>query len=95
MSEVVTTEDTFTRSAGKQLLFFALASVGGIGALMYALAWASSLTGATASSSVAVDPDTKTVTLFLREEPPQLNSSLSTDQVSGMPATESPRARRM
>jgi oligopeptide transport system substrate-binding protein len=84
MNTIVTTEDSFTRSAGKQLLFFALGSIGGIGILMYALAWASSLTGATATANVAVDPTTKTVTLFLREEPPQLNSSLSTDQVSGM-----------
>jgi oligopeptide transport system substrate-binding protein len=30
-----------------------------------------------------VDPATNTITVFLREEPPQLNSSLSTDQVSG------------
>ncbi|MDH3643749.1 MAG: peptide ABC transporter substrate-binding protein [Gammaproteobacteria bacterium] len=84
MNTVVTTEDSFTRSAGKQLLLFALGSVGGIGILMYTLAWASSLTGATATSSVAVDPESKTVTLFLREEPPQLDSSRSTDQVSGM-----------
>jgi len=84
LSTALSTEDSFTRSAGKQLVFFALGSVGGIGILMYALAWASSLTGATATANVAVDPQTKTVTLFLSQEPPQLNSSLATDQVSGM-----------
>jgi len=84
VNTVVTTEDSFVRSAGKQLALFALASVGGIGILMYTLAWASSLTGATATSKVAVDPKTGTVTLFLSQEPPQLNASLATDQVSGM-----------
>ena len=84
MNTVVTTEGSFVRSAGRQLLFFALGSIGGVAILMYTLAWASSLTGATATSEVGVDPITKTVTLYLREEPPQLNSSLATDQVSGM-----------
>ncbi len=84
MSTSVSSADSFTRSAGKQLLTFAVSSIGGVVILMYALSWASSLTGATATASVAVDPQTKTVTLFLSQEPPQLNSSLATDQVSGM-----------
>jgi oligopeptide transport system substrate-binding protein len=84
MNKIVTSENSFTRSAGKQLLYFALGSIGGIGILMYTLAWASSLTGATATADTAVDPATKTVTLFLSQEPPQLDSSRATDQVSGM-----------
>ncbi|HEY5680160.1 MAG TPA: peptide ABC transporter substrate-binding protein [Pseudomonadales bacterium] len=84
MTTVAGSEDTFNRSAGRQLLLFAAISIGSIGLLMYALAWASSLTGSGAGSEVAVDPETRTVTLFLREEPPQLNSSLATDMVSGM-----------
>ncbi|MEQ9004877.1 MAG: peptide ABC transporter substrate-binding protein, partial [Pseudomonadales bacterium] len=52
--------------------------------LMLGLAWASGMTGAGAGLSRGVDPTTGTITAVLREEPPQLNSSMSTDQVSGM-----------
>ena len=83
MSSVVTTEDSFTQAAGRQLLIFAALAIGGVAILMLSLSWASSLTGAASGSNDAVDPATGTLTVFLREEPPQLNSSLSTDQVSG------------
>ena len=83
MSEVVPSEDSFTSAAGKQLLIFAALAISGIAALMIGLSWASSLTGSASGSNDAVDPATNTITVFLREEPPQLNSSLSTDQVSG------------
>ena len=84
MKSAITTEDTFTKSAGRQLVGFAVVSVGGLTLLMLGLSWASSLTSSGSNNSDAVDPVTKTITSFLRTEPPQLNSSLSTDQVSGM-----------
>ena len=77
-------EDSFSKSAGRQLLIFALLSITGVGALMVTLSWASSLTGASAGSQIGVDPDLNMITLTLREEPPQLNSTLQTDTVSGM-----------
>jgi oligopeptide transport system substrate-binding protein len=83
MSEVVPSEDSFTSAAGKQLLIFAALAISGIAVLMMGLSWASSLTGAASGGNNAVDPATNSITVFLREEPPQLNSSLSTDQVSG------------
>ncbi|MEM8766022.1 MAG: peptide ABC transporter substrate-binding protein [Pseudomonadota bacterium] len=83
MSSVVTSEDSFTKAAGKQLLLFFLAAFGGLSLLLMLLSWASSLTGGASGSNDAVDPATNTITVFLREEPPQLNSSLSTDVVSG------------
>ena len=83
MSTVTTPEDSFTSAAGKQLFIFAALAIAGITALMLTLSWASSLTGAASGSNDAVDPASNTLTVFLREEPPQLNSSLSTDQVSG------------
>ncbi len=83
MSEVVPSEDSFTSAAGKQLLIFAALAIGGIALLMFLLSWASSLTGAASGANNAVDPASNAITVFLREEPPQLNSSLSTDQVSG------------
>ena len=51
---------------------------------MLGLSWASSLTGAASGNANAVDAASKTITAFLREEPPQLDSSRATDQVSGM-----------
>ncbi len=83
MSDAITSEDSLTRAAGRQLLTFAFFAIAGIALLMVGLAWASSLTGAASGGNNAVDPETGTLTVFLREEPPQLNSSLSTDQVSG------------
>jgi len=83
MSEVVPSEDSFTSAAGKQLLIFAALAFGGIALLMLGLSWASSLTGSASGGNNAVDVASNTITVFLREEPPQLNSSLSTDQVSG------------
>ncbi|TNF89798.1 MAG: peptide ABC transporter substrate-binding protein [Gammaproteobacteria bacterium] len=83
MSEVVPSEDSFTSAAGKQLLIFAALAIGGLALLMLGLSWASSLTGSASGGNNAVDPATNSITVFLREEPPQLNSSLSTDQVSG------------
>ena len=76
--------DSFSKSAGRQLLIYAFLSIAGIGALMVTLSWASSLTGASAGSQIGVDPELNMITLTLREEPPQLNSTLQTDQVSGM-----------
>jgi oligopeptide transport system substrate-binding protein len=84
VSELADNQRDFTRSAGRQLLLFAVLSVAGVAALMLGLAWASGMTGAGAGLSQGVDPVSRTVTAVLREEPPQLNSSLSTDQVSGM-----------
>lgn len=83
MSDTVTSEDSFTSAAGRQLFIFAALAIGAIVLLMVGLSWASSLTGSASGGRNAVDLDSNTLTVFLREEPPQLNSSLSTDQVSG------------
>lgn len=82
MSEITTNQDNFTRSAGRQLALFAVLSAAGVALLMVGLAWASSLTGSGTQAGAAVDPVSGTVTLALKEEPPQLNSTLATDQVS-------------
>lgn len=70
-------------SAGRQLLLIALGSILGIGLLMVGLSWASSLAGGTRAGK-GVDPATGTVTLALADEPPQMDSSRSTDGISGM-----------
>lgn len=66
------------RSPGRQLALYALIAVLAVAALMAALAWASGSDG----GASAVDPESKTITVLLGDEPPQLNSSLSADQIS-------------
>ena len=68
------------KSPGQQLLLLGLAGLVGGVLIMLALSWASGGSKANA----AVDPATKTVTLTLSQEPPNLDSSLTADQVSGM-----------
>lgn len=84
MSQIADNQRDFTRSAGRQLLLFGVVAISAVALLMLGLAWASGMTGAGAGLSSGVDPRSGTVTLVLREEPPQLDSSRSTDQVSGM-----------
>ncbi len=82
MSDIASNQDSFTRSAARQLLVFAVIAVAGIAALMVALSWAAGLTASGSAGGAAVDPVSKTVTLLLTEEPPQLNGTLATDTVS-------------
>ena len=83
MTEPFNDQDQFTRSAGRQLLLIAAATVIGLALLMFGLAWASNLSGG-GKISPGVDPASGTVTAFLADEPPQLNSSISTDTISAM-----------
>ena len=76
-------QDGFNRSAGRQLLLIAVASVVGIALLMLGLSWASSLAGG-ARIGKGIDAKTGTVTLALADEPPQLDSTRSTDGLSNM-----------
>ncbi len=83
MNEPVSNQDGFNRSAGRQLLLIAVGSVVGITLLMLGLSWASSLAGG-ARVSKGIDAATGTVTLALADEPPQLDSTRSTDTISSM-----------
>ena len=62
----------------------ALAGTASLVLLTFALSWAAGLTGGATHDVGAVDAATRTVTAVLREEPPQLDSTLATDQISGM-----------
>ena len=84
MSEVITdTGDSFTRAAGRQLILLALLAIASFVALAVLLGWLSRITSDTQSVSDAVDPLTGTITLATASEPPQLDSTRATDQVSG------------
>jgi oligopeptide transport system substrate-binding protein len=67
------------RTPGQQLALLGLGAVALFLLAMVGLSWA------TGQSSVApgVDPKTRTVTMALGNDPPQMNSSLSADSVSG------------
>ena len=75
-------KDVFNKTAGRQLVLLGLASIAGFVLLMAALAWASEAAGNSGAGD-ALDPVRGTITLALTEEPPQLDSTRATDQVSG------------
>jgi len=84
MSEVITDSgDSFTRAAGRQLFLLALFGIVGFIALAVLLGWLSKVTSGGDTLSEAVDPVTRTITLAIGSEPPQLDSTRATDQVSG------------
>ncbi len=70
-------QGNFRRTAGRQLIYLGLASLIGLGALMWSLASLSEGVAETALDAIA-----GSVTLALSEEPPQLDSSRATDTVS-------------
>lgn len=84
MSDVITDPgDSFTRTAGRQLAVFGLTAVASLAALMWLLGALSELTGSGAAGQDAVDARSRTITLSMAGEPPQLDSTLATDMVSG------------
>jgi oligopeptide transport system substrate-binding protein len=82
MTEIRTGSDSLSRAAIRQILWLTLAAVIGFVVLMAALSWASNLTGSGAESFGAVDIQKKAITLTLQEEPPQLDTTRSTDMIS-------------
>ena len=86
-TQAIGAEESFTRSAGKQLALFALIAIAGLAALMWLLNLLASLTASATGSSTAVDAANNTITIRLAEEPPQLDTTLLTDSVSGVVIT--------
>ena len=83
-SAVAAGQEAFNRSAGRQLALFALAAVLGFAGLMWLLNLLAGLTASAGGAGEAVDAENNAITVLLREEPPQLDSTLATDQVSGL-----------
>ena len=80
----IATEESFNRSAGKQLAVYALAALVVLALLMWLLNVLANLTASATGSSTAVDAANNTITIRLSEEPPQLDTTLLTDSVSGI-----------
>jgi oligopeptide transport system substrate-binding protein len=76
------TSDALTRTASTQLIWLGLAATIGFAMLMGLLYWVSTLTGSHTTTLNAIDAESGTVTLLLRTEPPQLDSTRATDSVS-------------
>ncbi len=76
------TSDALTRTASTQLIWLGLAATIGFAMLMGLLYWASALTGSRTATLDAIDAESGTITLLLRTEPPQLDSTRATDSVS-------------
>jgi oligopeptide transport system substrate-binding protein len=74
--------DSVNRAAMRQIAWLAVAGAAAFVLLMSLLSWASRLTGSGSDTVGAVDLKTKTITLALEEEPPQLDSTRSTDMIS-------------
>ena len=79
-----TTEESFNRSAGRRLAVYATLAVAVLALLMWLLNLLASLTASVTGSSTAVDAANNAITIRLTEEPPQLDTTLLTDAVSGV-----------
>jgi oligopeptide transport system substrate-binding protein len=77
--------DNMTRAAGRQLALYAAIVIAVLVAVMFLLNAIAGLTSSAAGMSrQAVDVENNIVTSYLRDEPPQMNSMLATDAISGM-----------
>ena len=71
-------DEVFIHSAGKRLAVYAVYALTGLGAFIYVLSLAIGGTGSTGSGS-AIDVENNSITIALREEPPQLDAGRATD----------------
>jgi oligopeptide transport system substrate-binding protein len=74
--------DPLSRAAVRQIAWLAVACTGGFVLLLVLLSWASRLTGSGSNSLGAIDFESRTITLALEDEPPQMDSTRSTDMIS-------------
>lgn len=80
-----TSEARVSSAAGRQLALYGLAAAIALVILMFALNGLARLTSSGAGGARgAIDVTDNIITAYLPEEPPQLNSMLTTDAVSGM-----------
>lgn len=74
---------TFWQSIGA-LSMLAAAALGGLFVLLLLIAFAADLTFVDDTSSAAVDYETRSISIVIDQEPPQMDSTRATDAVSGM-----------
>jgi oligopeptide transport system substrate-binding protein len=81
---MVTPRNTPDRAARRQLILYAITVVAGLAVLMFVLSWAASLTRSGVVTGSAVDLENNEINIYLREEPPQLNTMMSADGISSV-----------
>jgi oligopeptide transport system substrate-binding protein len=79
-----TGKDSLSSAGFRQIVWLTAIGIVSFVGLMAVLSWASSLTGGGADTVGALDAETGTVTLALDSEPPQLDSTRTTDATSFM-----------
>ena len=86
MSDNITPDSdaSFAATAGRQLLSFGLMAVLFVAALMWGLQVLASLVGSSTVAAKAVDVENNSISIAIREEPPQLDSTGATDSSSIM-----------
>ncbi len=82
MAKIENGSDPLSRAAVRQIVSLTIICIVGFVLLMVGLSWASELTGSDSAILGGVDFETRSITLALSQEPPQLDSTRSTDQVS-------------
>jgi oligopeptide transport system substrate-binding protein len=82
MAPINSSSDPLSRAAVRQIAWLTVAGIAGFVILMAVLSWASGLTGSGRDTLSAIDYQTGAISLVLSGEPPQLDSTRSTDQVS-------------
>ena len=75
-------ESNFASTAGRQLLVLAVGAFVFIGALMWGLQGLASIVGSSTVAANAVDIENNSISIAIREEPPQLDSTQATDSSS-------------
>ena len=80
-SATVDADQGFTHSAGIQLAKFAGYAIFGLAACIYLLSIVAGGAGSTTSGN-AIDIENNSITIALREEPPQLDANRATDASS-------------
>ena len=78
------TEASFASTAGRQLLVFFVSALVLLALAMWGLQVLASMVGADSGAAKAIDRGANTISIAIREEPPQLNSTKATDSSSGM-----------
>ncbi len=76
-------DNRLASAARRQLAVYAASVVAGLALLMYILSWAASLTSSGVVTGAAVDVRNNEITTYLSSEPPQMNTMMSADSVSG------------
>ncbi len=85
MPSPIEAEEGFNRSASRQLASYGVIAVIAFVLLMFALDFAAGITSTDAGGIAgAVDVERNEVTAYIRQDPPQLNTTGAADQISGI-----------